>query len=267
MGPLSPTAEYFFDLHGYTVLHNALGEDHVEALNRWVNDLPPLNAGQWLGRINVHAYGDIDGVNLQNILEGGELFERLIDHPSWIDLVCYLTGDRHHPFIHEAFLNIRGPAGYIGVHSGGHIVDSRKRGGRDRGQWCCSYLSILIALTDVGPGDGATVVVPGSHKSDFPNPMQNIDAGISVGPGEEVLGAEEVHVKAGDALLINDYICHGSSERTKPGERRMVIFRYMPNIYAPRFGYQPSPEFLSRLTPRRQDLVQPIKPLAPPAAN
>ena len=151
--------------------------------------------------------------------KGATVFEQLIDHPAWVELVRHFIGPRHRPYIHESFLNIRGTGGYIGVHSGGHVVDSRKRKGRDQGQWCCSYLSLLVALTDVGPGDGGTVVVPGSHNSDFPHPHQDSRAGISRGPGELVEGAIEVYLKAGDALLINDFLCHGSAERTNPGER------------------------------------------------
>ena len=195
------------------------------------------------------------------------IFERLIDHPSWIGIVRHYIGKRHRPFINEVFLNVRGQEGYIGVHSGGHIRDSRRRSGRLGGQWCCGYLSLLIALTDIGPGDGGTVVVPGSHKSDFPHPMQDEQAGISAGPGEMIEGAIEVELAAGDALLINDFICHGSAERTNPGQRRTIVFRYLPEIYAHRFGYVPSDELLERLTPERREIVQPIKPRRPPIAQ
>ena len=255
--------EYRFDLYGYTMIKQAIDPGHMRAIHDWVDALPPLEPGQWYGYIDVHTYGGIDGTNLQNIIEGGEIFERLIDHPSWIDLVRHYMGNRHGPFIHEGFLNMRGPGGYIGVHSGGHVHDFRKRSGRDRGQWCCSYLTLMVALTDVGPEDGATVVIPGSHKSDFPHPMQDENAGISQGPGQKVKGAVEIHLQAGDAVLFNDYLCHGSAERTSPGKRRMIIFRYLPSIFAHRFGYVPSDELLARLTPQRREIVQPVVPRRP----
>ena len=230
MGAHSPTDmdEYKFDLYGYTVIQNAIDRDHVRAMNDWIDNLPELEPGQWHGNMEVHTYGNVDGMNLQQIIEGGEIFERLIDHPSWIGQVRHYLGKRHRPFINEGFLNVRGQGGYIGVHSGGHIRDSRRRGGRIGGQWCCAYLSLLIAQTDIGPGDGATVLVPGSHHSDFPHPMQDEQADISVGAGNKVEGAIEIELAAGDALLINDFACHGSAERTNPGQRRMIIIRYMP---------------------------------------
>ena len=152
---------------------------------------------------------------LQNIIEGGEFFERLIDYPAWIDLVRHYIGPHDRPFINEGFINIRGRGGYIGVHSGGHMPDSRNRTGRSQGEWCCCLLTLMVPLTDVGVGDGPTVIIPGSHKSDFPHPMQKASAGITHSPGETIEGAMEVYLNAGDACCLTT-VCATvpQSERT-----------------------------------------------------
>jgi ectoine hydroxylase-related dioxygenase (phytanoyl-CoA dioxygenase family) len=31
-------------------------------------------------------------------------------------------------------------------------------------------VDMLLALTDIGPGDGGTMLIPGSHKSNFEHP-------------------------------------------------------------------------------------------------
>lgn len=252
--------EYFFDLRGYTIIPRALDPAHLAAINAWIDALPPLETGQWLGNVYTQSYGGIDGINLQDIIEAGELFERLIDHPAWIDPVRHYLGPSTKPYIYEIFVNVRGTGGYIGVHSGGHNVDHYQRSGRRNGQWVCPMLSLLAPLTDVGPGDGATVVVPGSHKSDLPHPQQEGRGRITSGPGEILEGAVEIHLEAGDALLFNDALCHGSAQRLNPGQRRMITIRYVPALHAHRFGYQPSPELVARLTPERLALVQPIAP-------
>jgi hypothetical protein len=257
---ITPMDEYLFDLHGYTVIRQALARDHVAASNAWIDALPPLEPGQWYGNVYTQSYGGIDGTNLQDIIEGGEIFERLIDHPAWINGVRNYLGPSTKPYIYEVFVNVRAAGGYIGVHSGGHNVDHHQRSGRRNGQWVCSMLSLLAPLTDVGPGDGATVVVPGSHKSDFPHPQQDQTGGISQESGERLAGAVEIHLNAGDALLFNDALCHGSAQRTNPGERRMITMRYVPALFAHRFGYEPSPELSARLTPERLALVQPNPP-------
>lgn len=255
--------EYLFDLRGFAVVRGALEPDHLAAINRWIDALPQFQPGESLGNVSVHTYGSQDGLNLQNIIEGGEMFERLVDHPSWIGRVRHYLGNRHRPYISESFLNVRKETGYIGAHSGGHVVDSRKRSGRDRGQWCCSYLTLLLALTDVGPGDGATTFVPGSHKSDLAHPRQEARGGLSKASGEELEGAEEVYLKAGDALLLNDYACHASARRRNTGDRRMIIFRYVPEIYAHRWGYVPSSELIARLSDTRRSVIQPNAPGVP----
>jgi hypothetical protein len=259
--------EYFFDLRGYTVIPRALDSEHVAAMNAWIDALPPLTTGEWFGRVYVQSYGGIDGINLQDIIEAGEIFERLIDHPSWIEPVRHYLGPSTKPYVYEIFINVRESGGYIGVHSGGHNTDHYQRSGRRNGQWVCPMLSLLAPLTDVGPGDGATVVIPGSHKSDFPHPLQDKRGGISAGPGEQLEGAVEIHLKAGDAVLFNDALCHGSAQRHNPDQRRMITIRYVPAFHAHRFGYEPSDELAGRLTPERLAMTRPIIPRRRPDSS
>ena len=49
-----------------------------------------------------------------------------------------------------------------------------------------------------------------------------------------------------------------------PGERRVLIIRYGPHWGNDRYGYQPSPELVARLTPERRKIVQPLPPKVPP---
>jgi hypothetical protein len=58
----------------------------------------------------------------------------------------------------------------------------------------------------------------------------------------------EVHLKAGEALMFTDGLCHGSAARANPGERRILIYRYSPHPFIPRYHYLPSDELLARLT-------------------
>jgi hypothetical protein len=264
---IDPMEEFFFDLHGYTILRAALDSAHMAAINDWVDALPPLKQDDWLGPMEVQSYGGIDGINLQNIVEGGEIFERLIDHPSWIGRVCHYLGTYHNPYINEVFLNLRGQGGYIGVHSGGWKTDGRVRSGVHGGQWNMQYVSVIVALDDIGPGDGATVLIPGSHKAAFRHPQQEAGVGITDRPGQEIAGIEEVYLQAGDAVLFNDMVIHGSAGRTNPGFRRTLIFRYLPHLYAHRWGYVPSDELLARLTPERRKILQAIEPHRPPARH
>ena len=90
VSPMESTSEdreldYLFDLQGYLVLPGALAERDLAAMNRWLDDHwsyvldPPsregprdqVREGRWIGHVELHSYGPDDGVNFQNIVEGG----------------------------------------------------------------------------------------------------------------------------------------------------------------------------------------------------
>jgi len=264
---------FFFDLRGYLLLKGALGEAEVADLNRCIDDIGPLEPGQWHGYVHGHSYGaKSDGMNYQQIYEAGEPFEKLIDHPSWFGKVRHFIGsegnfDSHHgpAFIDENFVNLRGPGQAIGIHSGGHYAAQRCQFRIRNGHFHCGQINVLMALTDIGPGDGGTMFVPGSHKSNFEHPDF---ATCRMGDGQSadgVEGAIEIHMKAGDALLFVDAICHGSAKRVNAGMRRIAVYRYGPSWGNFRHGYQPSEALLARLTPERRRIVSPQwAPLRPP---
>ena len=126
----------------------------------------------------------------------------------------------------------------------------------------CGQINILLALTDVGDGDGPTMIIPGSHKSNLIHPAfrerpESLD---------EVAGAIKVPLNAGDAVLFVDCAAHGAALRTKAGQRRMLIIRYGPQWANDRYGYVPSDALLSRLTTERRKIIQPVPPKRPPGS-
>ncbi|MBM3264875.1 MAG: phytanoyl-CoA dioxygenase family protein [candidate division Zixibacteria bacterium] len=253
---------YLFDLRGYLLLKGALDEAEVDALNAVLDALPALLPGQWHGNVHAHRYGTSDGLNLQQIYEAGESFERLIDHPSWFEHVKFFVGgegtfDWHHGplFIDENFANFREPGGGIGLHSGGDTGTKRNQFRYLNGRFQCGQINILIALTDIGPGDGGTMIVPCSHKSNFAHPH----AGLAREAVDGIEAATEIYMHKGDAILFTDTLSHGSARRVNPGVRRIVVYRYGPSWGNFRHGYEPSPELLERLTPQRRQIVQPQK--------
>ena len=84
-----------------------------------------------------------DGLNLQQIYEAGEPFERLIDHPSWFQRDAFRRRRGHlrlRPwplFIDENFANFRGPGEAIGLHSGGHAGVKRCQFRYRAGRFMC----------------------------------------------------------------------------------------------------------------------------------
>jgi hypothetical protein len=262
----SSMENYLFDLRGYVVLKGALGGGQVARLNAAIDGIPPLGAGECHGLVQGHTYhGEIDGRNLQNIVQGGEPFEDLIDHPAWIDYVRTYVGRKEGLFIDECFATLRGPSQFINIHSGGHLRRTRTQYSYVDGQWHCGMINILVALTDIREmADGPTVVIPGSHKSNLVHPVfEKGYENMLADPPELVEGTVPVLLEAGDALLFVDAIAHGGASRVNPGIRRTIVYRYGPAWGSTRLGYRYSPELIARLTPERARILQPVAPRYP----
>ncbi|KAI9015957.1 hypothetical protein DFJ74DRAFT_770538 [Hyaloraphidium curvatum] len=261
-----PTAldDYEFDLRGFVVLRGALSSNEVAALNAAYDRFPPLDNGEWFGNAQRRDYTKDTGFELHNVLDCGDpAFDALIDHPSWIGHVRHWAGEEgtyvQGVTIDEAIATSRSAGGHHPVHSGGHDASVRTQYVYRNGAFRCGQVNVLVALTDIGPGDGATMVVPGSHKSNFRHPLAG---DYARGDRMDALPfAEEVHARAGDALVFVDALMHGGSTRRNDGERRVVILRYGPPWARSRFGYTVSDRLLARLTPERRKIMQPMPPM------
>jgi len=258
--------DYLFDLRGYIFLRNAVSPELVERLNRAIDHFLDLEYLQWRGNVQRLDNNEHAGMELQNIVEGGEPFEELIDHPAWHDRLLRYCGEKDSYveglYIDECFASIRRTGGYFPVHSGNQDGVVRNQYRFVNNQFRCAQVNILLALTDIGPGDGGTMIIPGSHKSNFAHPDM-LKGWEERGQMDTMEGAIEVSLNAGDAVMFVDALSHGASSRTNPGERRAVIYRYGPTWGNTRYGYTYSQELLNRLTPERRKILQPIPPRLP----
>lgn len=252
--------DYLFDLNGFSVIQGALSPQDLREINAFVDAHDPdsLEPGQWIGDVETHTYGKKDGINFQNIIEGGPVFERCIDHPAWYERVKrYIQVDAHHLTIDENFLNVRRTGGFIPMHSSGNHVRFTSCFRAYYGEWMVGQINVLMALTDVSYGDGCTTLIPGSHKAHEKHPKnRDGNAWHNQVSGDQAVGMVQMHLKAGDVMLFTDAITHGSMPRTNPGERRVMIYRYAPHLLAKRFNYVPSEELMDRLSERQRAMVQ-----------
>jgi|SRR5579875_1614388 len=265
--------EYLFDLRGYVIITGALSQTEVGACDDAIATIPrETPPGGWAGYVYRRDIPIHRGIYYDQIYEAGEGFEKLIDHPSYINYVLRFVGggsfDFHHGplFIDDAIYIIRGPGEAVRPHSGAHDRCKRIQYRYHNGQFFCGQVNVLIAHTDIGPGDGGTMIIPGSHKSNIIHPGHPFRAGQKVDGGDpddmagsldDMPGAVEVHMKAGDALVFVDACCHGSAKRTNPGERRVSIYRYGSAWNRSAGGFEPSAALLERLNPYARSVVHP----------
>ncbi|HEX9997517.1 MAG TPA: phytanoyl-CoA dioxygenase family protein [Abditibacterium sp.] len=266
----SPLDDFMFDLNGYLILKKAADSDLLARLNAAFDAFPAdLPLGGWLGGAQRRDYTPETGLELHQAVALGGPFAELIDHPSWINYVRHYAGEEKSYveglFIDESIASVRTSGGHHPVHSGGFRGALRGAYAYKNGVFRCGQVNVILALNDIGPGDGATMIVPASHKSNFDHPRKG-----DYGKGDRMDGLEgaiPAYMEAGDALLFVDGLMHGGSSRTNLGERRITIYRYGPIWGASRFGYQYAPEFLDTLSPIQRRILQPVAPIFPGQAE
>ena len=263
--------KYLFDLNGYIILKKAIGQDDLAEMNQWVDDhwehvegarrSNEEGSGAWIGNVETHTYSDADGCNFQNIIEGGAVFRRLINYPAWIEHCRRWINPINGLSIHENLLNVRGRGGYIGIHGGGALplfyLTFRQQ---NTGEWMVGQINVIGALQDIGPGDGATTVIPGSHKSAMRHPLLTEEVYRSDDAAGNQIGMKELHMETGDVLMLTDAMTHGSADRTNDGCRRITLYRYSPRYLRSRFHYVPSQALLESLDEEQRSIIQPIPP-------
>lgn len=255
--------DYLFDLNGFLILNGALSPREIADCNASYDDWTNGTASN----VQVHNSDRQEGQQFHQLYEGGPVWEAMINHPSWFTKVVHFIGtddpenfDGHHgpAFIDECFGTVRGPGGAQRLHSGGATGTIRTQYRHHAGKFHCGQINILVALTDIGPGDGATMVIPGSHKSNIRHPQTvELDQRQVEASTDGIVGAVEVHLAKGDALLFVDAIMHGSARRINAGQRRVAIYRYGPSWGYFRHKWRPSAALMERLTPEQRKIVNP----------
>ena len=196
----------------------------------------------------------------------GRPFERLIDHPSWIDRLRTLarrSRTLRRRAVHRRVLCLGPPGRRLFVSTPAATAAPCAASTASQRLFRCGQVNILMALTDIGPGDGATMVIPGSHKSNLPHPR---------GQARRVETSRMDDVEGADRGPPRGRRCAAVLRRHLP--RRQLADQ--PRGRAPR-GHLPLRTVLGldpprlrllrraagRVTPAQRDILQPIRPRGP----
>ena len=222
------TAEqrYLFDLHGYLHLRNVLSAEELAAARaaaeRYV-DSPPDQLPEGFR---------VDGRRYEHGFAFDRALERLTMHPATWPIVTELTRGR--PRLVSGTLQINAAATDqvqpLRLHCArdDYGWDAIRYEVRD-GRIFCDHTVVFPYLTDVHPGDGGLVVVPGSHKSLFERPPELFNNGVLETLEQLPAGVENITPRAGDMVVMNELVTHGALPWTPRDRRRLIlVLRYMP---------------------------------------
>ena len=256
---LTTGQRYHLDVNGYVVIERLLSEDQVAVLNEALQRLKAefvATGDPWNVTIrNCQIFGQSmewagPRVQFDNFMETDPVFMDYLAHPRIVGMAEEVVGGQVRIEESQAIINSRAPgAVYDGPprHQWHHLRPGFSTF-TENGLFHCHMVKALTNLTDLGPDDGGTSVIAGSHKIDAP------EEDIVAAAREDPSLVHEVVAPAGSTLLFSETLLHSSGELRSDRERTVIIGGYVARMMAAGVR-QPTPEFVEGLPDSLKDLA------------
>lgn len=225
---MTPLQRYLFDTTGYLHIKDVLTSDELanaqDAVHRFIDastDKIPFGPGDFLP-----------------FLVFDKALENLVLHPSIWQIITELTGGKPRMLPSSHLKVTTHNDAPLRLHSLREPV-AGKLGPRPEAYWqgehtyCyegkiqCDYFNVFWYFTDVFPGDGGLVLVPGSHKSLLARPPEVsrglFNNGECLADGSLPQGLVNVTPNAGDVVIVNEELTHGTM-KWNPTDRDRIVF-------------------------------------------
>jgi hypothetical protein len=242
---LTLAQRFHFDAYGYVLLEQVLTSCEVDrmksALYRMKAD-PELEAK----RVYTHRHGDHHTLFGHLVEYDSALLEYAV-HPKLIPLVEEVVGGAVRLEESEAIINRRRPDADLDAlrkrrcHPTGFHTGTRHGWGTylEQNRFHSLFCKCLCYLTDVGPDDGGTAVIPGSHRMSWPQ-KEMIQAAM-----EDDRLIHQITAPAGSVLLFTESLIHSTTEILSDRERVILVSGYTPTMLREWPGNEISPEFIA----------------------
>ena len=265
---MTPNERYLFDLQGYLFLPQVLPIALVQRLNAEIDKLETLDDGEAAALGIMRKYHDQFETSEKdefpanrsrdydcNVLRLGGPVEELIDCPKTL---TYIEAMISEPLrLDVCMFMSRNHGRSSSLHHGYAELLAYCEYAFGAGEFKCVSVKVAYALTDVAIEEGAFAVIPGSHKSNFDNPI----AGQI--PDENHSLIETCPCKAGDAVIFTEDLTHGALVNRSNKTRRTIFISYAPAFQSPKGKLAESADgFEERATPRQLELVKGPSPFA-----
>ncbi|MBW7894213.1 MAG: phytanoyl-CoA dioxygenase family protein [Opitutaceae bacterium] len=253
---LTPAQRYHFDAFGYVVVPGVLSPEECTAIQtamRRVRDKIRARPAGYQTRPGEPRFisDQPHHVFIGDMMECDPLFAAYATHPRLVGMAEEVIGGEARIVELNAHLNTRSPQYVAGelprfdFHNGTDVPFSSHT---KHGLYHCSFVKTLTNLTELGPDDGGTVVIAGSHKIDLP-----VEEQIALAYEDRSL-IHQVVAPAGSTLLFAETLIHATGQLRSERERAIIITGYGSSLFPYWGGAELTPGFVAKIPARLHTL-------------
>ena len=251
---LTSAERYHFEVFGYVIVPGVFTRDECgrmyDALQRLRRDLRAANPRDTMkSRLIGNARFAVDKphhVYVVSMFEYDESLRNYACHPRCVGMAEEIMGCEARITETDAHVNSRDPEADLSkppvfpFHHGVDIPFGSHIGPNNL--YHCNFIKTLTNLTDLGPDDGGTMVIAGSHKLTH-LPVDEIIA--ATGADRRLI--HSVVAPAGSTLLFFESTIHSAGIIQSGRDRLLIIGGYTPALFQAHEGYDPEPGLIDRV--------------------
>jgi ectoine hydroxylase-related dioxygenase (phytanoyl-CoA dioxygenase family) len=239
---LSESQRMHLDLYGYVVLPSLFDRAQVAEIRGAMEEIE-----QRYHRDQKLPGGSFASLDKQEIFRVDNLphlhpcFHRYLCHPTIISAVEEMVGGACR--IEQSDAHVRRPCGESDMTYAFHRGAYDGLGYTEHALYHFPFVKALTNLTDLGPDDGGTAVIPGSHKL-----HGHLARALKTAALSDPSLVHQVVAPAGSTLLFFESLLHSSGIIRSRRERALIIGGYTTTHFQAWAGYDPDPSFLATLS-------------------
>lgn len=241
--PMSDEQKYIFDLKGWICLPALFSED----------DLVPIREHM------LRMLHDRESVPPHERDPHGGAAQVLLDHPAVVGVLNEILS--HQPLAGEECYGFRFDHTYISLRKAGDDRFSPHGGGglfnfagnshfyqHRQGKVHSGLTRVVWEINEVGPGDGGTLLLSGSHKAAFPKPESIQDRNSPLW--------ETYTCPPGSALIFTESLCHSGTRWNNTERDRLSMFTCYDTVNSKWGKGTVAPEVVASWPPQRRTLLR-----------
>ncbi len=248
---LTSAQRLHIEIYGYVIIENLLSQEEVGTLKDKVYEIEDLyrRTGEQPGPNCWNTSTKEEFFRVDNLPHLAPCFFDYLTHPRIVGMAEEIIGGPAR--LQQSDAHIRRPLKEEKTRHGFHRGINPAYSHYENGLYHFSFIKALTNLTDLGPDDGGTTVIAGTHKVPTDVPQEDIVNAAYEDPSM----IHQVIVPAGSTLLFYESLIHAAGIIKSDKERVLILGGYMPTMFQAWMGYDPDPDFAETVSDEHRALL------------